>query len=186
MPFIQRPEVNSIYYDYLDKNICNEALKYVEEIKTKIKSNPYPCKCFTSDSISHNIINDIRLQPLHLNILAHVQKYMYSTNVFYEGFIEKSWINIYEKEFFQEFHVHHDPMFRAICGIVYLSETPAETEFYMHDRIIVNPEFGKIVLFPDIVEHRVNINESEETRITLAFNYRKCALWNGVRNIPQQ
>jgi hypothetical protein len=183
MTFIQRPEVNNIYTNFLDKEVCNDALKYVEEVQDKITMSPYNCKCLTSDSLSHNILNDIKLQGLHFNILAHIQNYMTSSGVYYEGFIEKSWFNIYYKEFFQEYHVHMDPVFRAICGIVYLTDSPESiTQFYMHDSIIVQPEFGKIVLFPDTVEHRVSANENDKKRITLAFNYQKCKVWKGIYN----
>tara|TARA_R100000908_G_scaffold64338_1_gene47881 strand:+ start:3186 stop:3737 length:552 start_codon:yes stop_codon:yes gene_type:complete len=181
MSFIQRPEINNIYYNFLDKDVCNNAIKYVEDTKEKMTDNPYACKCITSDSLSFNILNDLKLQGLHLNILAHVQNYMSMSGKYYEGFIEKSWFNIYHKEFFQEYHVHMDPVHRALCGIVYLTDSPdAVTQFYFHDTISVQPEFGKIVLFPDTVEHRVSANESENQRITLAFNYRKCNEWKGM------
>ena len=65
MTFIQRPEVNNIYTNFLDKEVCNNALKYVEEVQDKINTSPYNCKCLTSDSLSHNIVNDIKLQGLH-------------------------------------------------------------------------------------------------------------------------
>jgi len=182
MSFIQRPEINDIYYDYLDENVCEQTLKYIEKIKDKINGVPFKCKCLTSDSITGNILNVIELRALHFNILAHIQNYMMQSNCFFEGFIEKSWFNLYRKEFFQEYHDHLDNVHRAICGIVYLTDSPQSlTQFYMHHPINVKPEKGKIVIFPDTIEHRVVANETDQERITLAFNYRKCVQWEGIR-----
>jgi|TARA_R100000388_G_C7224436_1_gene150939 quercetin dioxygenase-like cupin family protein len=50
----------------------------------------------------------------------------------------------------------------------------------MHNTIPIKPEKGKIIIFPDDVEHRVNAHGDDEERITLAFNYRKCNMWNGI------
>ena len=182
MSFIQRPQINNIYSNSIDKNVCEETIKYIEKTKDKVSLNPYRCKCLTSDSITDNILNDTELQGIHLNILAHIQNYMVLSNSYYEGFIEKSWFNIYHKEFFQEYHIHMDPLYRAICGIVYLTDSPQSvTQFYMHDTISIRPEKGKIVIFPDTVEHRVVANEKDQERITLAFNYRKCREWHGMK-----
>ena len=181
MTFIQRPEINNIYTAFLDKDVCKESLDYLKNIQDRINSNPYHCKCLTSDNLTNNILNDMRLQKLHFNILAHIQNYMTHQNAYYEGFIEKSWFNIYHKDFFQEYHLHMDAINRAICGIVYFSNSPKSmTKFYIHDPISITPEIGKIVLFPDHVEHRVVVNDEDKTRVSLAFNYRKCQLWKGM------
>jgi len=105
---------------------------------------------------------------------------MAMSDCFYEGFISSSWFNIYHKEFFQEYHMHQDPVSRFICGIVYLTDSTSVTQFYMHNTIPIKPEKGKIIIFPDDVEHRVNAHGDNEERITLAFNYRKCNMWNGI------
>jgi hypothetical protein len=105
---------------------------------------------------------------------------MIESDTFYEGFISSSWFNIYHKEFFQEYHMHLDPISRYICGIVYFTDSRSITQFHMHNSITVKPEVAKIVIFPDNIEHRVNAHNDEEERITLAFNYRKCNIWKGM------
>ena len=42
------------------------------------------------------------------------------------------------------------------------------------------PEFSEIILFEDDLPHRVVSNE-EDLRISLAFNFAKCARWSGIK-----
>ena len=183
MPFVERPEAHKIYSSFINPELCDEAIDYVNSFEKKMKKTPYNCKVFTSDHITYNILNDTKLQKLHLHILSHMQNYMTLSESYYDGFIEKSWFNVYYEDFYQEFHVHMDPLYRAFCGILYLTDSPeSATEFYLHDRISIEPEKGKIVIFPDYVEHRAAPNNSSEKRITMAFNYRKCNIWRGVQN----
>jgi len=182
MNFLQRPELNNIYTGFLQKEVIQDTLIYIDKIKKRITATPYKCKCYTSDNITENILNDQRLQKLHFNILAHIRDYMVFSGSYYEGFIDKSWFNIYHKDFFQEYHSHLDPINRFICGIVYFTDSPeSATQFYFRNTITVKPEIGKIVLFPDEVEHRVVVNEKDTTRVSLALNYRKCVQWYGLK-----
>jgi len=177
MSFLQRPKINNIYENFIDREVINNTINYVEKLDSKIFQPTYKSQCLTTNAVTSNILNINNLQALYLNILSHLHNYMILSNSFYQGFISHSWINIYLKEYNQEFHSHLDSIYRHICGIVYLSDSDAVTEFYLHDRIAVKPEVGKIIIFPDSVEHRVAPNDSEQKRTTLAFNYRKCQQW---------
>ena len=90
---------------------------------------------------------------------------------------------VYEKNFFQEYHTHVDPISKFISGVIYLTEKNSSIEFsFSHhfDSFLFAPKFSDILLFEDSIPHRV-INNKEDLRVSLAFNYRKCDKWTGVK-----
>ena len=95
---------------------------------------------------------------------------------FFDGYIYNSWINVYKKKFYQELHVHTDPIHNFLSGVVYLTKNNSEVEFNLQNRITVKPEFGQILIFEDDIEHRVLPNK-EDLRISLAFNFVKKSKW---------
>lgn len=163
----------SIYHSKVNLEVCKKARELVLQKQELFTDKSWECKIRTSKNISFNILTSVELHELKMNVISHVENCMFLGGFFMEGFIEESWVNIYEKDFFQEFHDHTNPIFKYFSGVLYLSENNSGIVFDTKGQTII-PEFGDIVIFPDDLLHRVIPNENEELRISLAFNFRLC------------
>ena len=163
----------SIYHSKVDLEVCKKARELVLQKQELFTDKSWECKIRTSKNISFNILTSVELHQLKMNIISHIENSMFLRGFFIGGFIEESWVNIYEKDFFQEFHDHINPIYKYLAGVIYLSENNSGIVFDTRGQTIM-PEFGDIVIFPDDLLHRVIPNENEELRISLAFNFRLC------------
>ena len=170
-----------IYQSQLDLSICNEAYKFVDKMKDNFTDKSWECKIRTSLNYQNNIINNLSLHKLKMNVLSHIDIYMHESKNFYEGFISSSWINIYEKDFYQEYHIHNSNVHNFISGVLYLSKINSDIIFAsdtsMNNIIKITPNYGDIVLFLGDTPHRVEPNQNNDLRISLAFNFKICDVW---------
>ena len=90
----------TIYSSKLDQNICKESFEYILPLKEKFQQKSWDCDIRTSLNITNNILNIPRLRNLKMNIIMHIENYMMEKKEFFNGYIDTSWINIYEKNFF--------------------------------------------------------------------------------------
>ena len=96
-----------------------------------------------------------------------------------------SWVNYSSKYQYQNQHNH---MPAKISGVYYIKSNEKDGNLRIHSPIrhlpqLVNdtnlsfnlveytPQAGKIVLFPSWVEHSVRPNMTDDTRISISFNY---------------
>jgi hypothetical protein len=168
-----------IYKNKLDLDLCKKAFDFIFELKDKFKERSWDCDIKTSFNCTDNILNVTELHKLKLNIISHIENHMRQNKLFFDGFIFQSWVNIYEKKFYQEFHTHKNHIANFFSGVIYLTEKNSKIELDIVNRIGITPEFGDILIFEDDLPHRVVHNE-EDLRISLAFNYKKCEKWNGI------
>jgi hypothetical protein len=167
----------------LNLDVCKNSINFISTIQDKFLEKSWNCPIRTSFNTTPNILNIIELFDLRMDILSKVNLYMYETKFFFDGYLYNSWVNIYEKNFFQEYHNHVSEVHKFICGCVYLTNNNSEIEFNMGPKI--SPEFGDILIFEDGLMHRVVPNEKEDFRISLAFNFKKCNKWKGINlNAP--
>ena len=169
----------TFYKNTLNENIINKANDFIETIADKFNHRTWDCDIKTSYNLTENILNFPELHSLKMNVLGHIDNFMrMRNNKFFNGFIDNSWVNIYEKNFYQEPHVHTSAIHRFICGVLYLSHNNSPIVFRsqfkpLSDYQIV-PEFSEIILFNDDLPHSVSKNENEGRRVSLAFNFRLC------------
>jgi len=168
-----------IYKNKLDLDLCKKAFDFVFELKDKFKARSWDCDIKTSLNCTNNILNVTELHPLKLNVISHIENHMRQNKLFFDGFISQSWVNIYEKNFYQEFHTHVSDIANFFSGVIYLTEKNSKIVFDFVDGIEITPEFGDILIFEDDLPHRVVHNE-QDLRISLAFNYKKCDKWSGI------
>ena len=166
----------AIYKNKIDLKICKDPQNYITNNRDKYTHNTWNCDVNTSFNLTDNILNIEELRLLKLHILFHIDRYMGQNKQFFDGYIYNSWINVYKKNFYQELHVHTDPIHNFLSGVVYLTKNNSEVEFNLQNRINVKPEFGQILIFEDDIEHRVLPNK-EDLRISLAFNFVKKSKW---------
>jgi uncharacterized protein YjlB len=115
-----------------------------------------------------------------MNVLSHIDNYMHQQFNFLQGCISSSWVNIYEKTFYQELHSHQNTLHKSLSGVLYLTEKNSDIEFNADQRVKVSPEFADILLFPDDTLHRVLPNKEDFLRISLAFNYYFYEEWKKI------
>jgi uncharacterized protein (TIGR02466 family) len=105
------------------------------------------------------------------------------------------WINVYKKGQWQENHHHHgdkDVYFSAVHFLKYNKETHPPLIFNNPQNILMTPNQlgrctnlsywdldhsvdvyeGDIIFFPSYLEHQVNVQETDEDRITISFNVK--------------
>ena len=169
----------TIYKNKLDETVCQQAHDFILNHKDKFTQRTWNCDIKTSWNLTHNILNIPELRMLKLSVLSHIDNFMTQQRDFYDGFIHESWINIYEKKFYQEYHVHSNSVIKQFSGVLYLTKVNSDIAFNMKETITVTPQFADILIFEDDTEHRVLPNE-EDLRISLAFNFIKKANWPGI------
>ena len=176
-------ENKNIYHSKLDINIAKKASNIILDHQNKFNQNTWNCQVRTSKAIYDNILNLKELHELKINTISHIENYMHLNNNFIDGYIHESWINIYEKNFYQEFHTHENFVNKYYSGVIYLTNDNSEIEFDVSFRKTIKPEFSDILIFPDNYPHRVSPNLNENLRISLAFNYLLCNKTNDSLNL---
>lgn len=168
-----------VYKSSIPQNVCDESLYFVQEILNDITDKSWNCDIRTSKNITNNILNNKRLSNLKINILHHLDNYMHEKGEYFDGYIDSSWVNIYEKNFYQEFHTHISPVKKTISGVMYLSRSNSNINFEAPSRMKqhkLTPEYCDIILFEDYLAHSVEKNQSDNLRISVAFNFTKVNL----------
>jgi len=168
----------NFYCAKIEENVCKKALDFITPHQQKFEEQTWNCKIRTSNTLTHNILNLPDLHELKMHALSHVSNYMYQTKLFLDGYIRESWINIYEKDFYQEFHTHTGPIYKYISAVIYLTDDNSEIEFNLEKRTKIKPEFSQILIFPEHIPHRVIQNKNDKLRISLAFNFACCEVWD--------
>tara|TARA_A100001201_G_C4084581_1_gene200030 strand:- start:1290 stop:1841 length:552 start_codon:yes stop_codon:yes gene_type:complete len=166
----------TVYKTKLDSYFVELALNFIDKNNFCFsKKEHWDCDVVTTHQFSKNILTQESLLVLKHEVLKCLDDYMIITKKFYNGFIDESWYNIYEKNFFQEFHNHENPIHQHICGVFYLSEENSPIEFFIgDDSTKIKPNKGELIIFDYSFYHRVMMNKKESQRISLAFNFRRC------------
>tara|TARA_R110002020_G_scaffold3527_1_gene15739 strand:+ start:9249 stop:9815 length:567 start_codon:yes stop_codon:yes gene_type:complete len=169
----------NFYKSNVNENTAKKSFDFLETIMDKFTHKTWKCDIRTSYSITENILNYPELLSLKMNILGHIDTYMRLRNSFFNGYIDNSWVNVYEKNFYQEPHVHSSPTRKFICGVLYLTENNSPIHIIPHfnheNEFEIVPSFADILLFHDDVPHSVVANKNDGLRVSLAFNFQLCA-----------
>jgi uncharacterized protein (TIGR02466 family) len=146
-------------------------------------------------SVDKNVLDRPELREIHRLVLAEVGFYAHNLFAITRGaefFITNSWVNIYGRGDRAGAHIHHNSLF---SGVLYLQTTDAGGEIVFHrdsqsqiplpsaidpevdSHNIYNcrswgyqPRTNDICIFPSILSHSVQPNQSDEARWSLAFN----------------
>ena len=170
----------------INKDIIDSSLKVIHSIKDSMTSKDWNCDLRTSSNLTFNILNVQALWPLKFKILEIIHSHMLNNNKFFDGMLSSSWVNIYEKGFYQEFHNHRDDVARCLSGVAYFTPLASPIVFGIEEPLEIKPEAGDVLVFEDDLLHRVLPNKSDDLRISLAFNYKKLMKWEGLSQIKNQ
>lgn len=84
------------------------------------------------------------------------------------------WFNINQRNDYNEWHDHDRGTGGELCGCLYIQPSSAGGIFeyeYEGDIKTITPTPGMLILFPDSINHRVTPSETNEKRISMAFNF---------------
>lgn len=169
------------------QTIKEDALTFYKKDK-EFTPNGWDCNVWTS----HSTYDPEKKYPeLCKKIAEEAMKFVKSMGYNVKGLkSEDFWINCGAPNTFQEFHTHS---YSHISGVYYISspENSGHTVFkngvenmfllpidkrneknnYNTERPRIKPEDDKLIMFKSDLEHMVNLNKSNEYRVSMSFNF---------------
>lgn len=136
---------------------------------------------------------DVKEDPLFSDLLKeiefHVKKFTEMHGSDYQYKCKESWLNLNDKNSYQEYHCHSNSTFSAVyyistppkSGKIYF-ENPCEPDMLPIKEIKTptemsfrtcsyQPEEGTLLIFRSYMRHMVEICKNDSTRITIALNF---------------
>ena len=162
----------SIYRSKVNAHVIDTALNYILNNLKNFKSKSWNCNLLTSENISTNILYDVvELKYVREQIEKTIKDLLVQNlNKETPFIIHESWINIIEKNGYQEFH-KHEGSFGS--GVLYLTDNNSSIEFCVFPedhRKQIYPKKCDLLLFDSETFHRVL--DSDKQRFSLAFNFQ--------------
>ena len=130
-----------------------------------------------------NIIKKLGLNKIEKEIDTHLRNYCNELNFPMRDYASESWFAKFEKGNYAHIHNHG---FADISGAYYYKTNGEDGDFFfespnpylstsecyipLSQRWEYKPQEGKILLFPGWLKHGVKTNNTDNTRISLAFN----------------
>jgi|TARA_R110002020_G_scaffold30805_4_gene96770 uncharacterized protein (TIGR02466 family) len=170
--------------------IKNKIIKACLDIKNKTNSggNNWASKVYNTCR-TYNIHENNSFKEINHYIFSEVNNFAHSLNFTgHKVACSSSWFNVYKKYDYQEYHDHQgedisvvyflkgskktgDLIFKSpeIPGVFSLFD-PNNHLTFKHVRI--KPEQGLLVLFKSNLIHCVDQNKTNETRMSLAYNFK--------------
>ena len=184
---------------YSERVSNDEVTAEIDEILPKIKEEDKfikPDHWDKDHTISTNIddrmdtIKDFDMVKLSQLIERHIGKYINDCQPVGDNFIFRgdSWVNINNKGDSQEWHTHGTAYISGIYyhkvpvnggdlllkhPIPYIQQGHFPSSKMVTSKMSIKPMSGTIVLFPSWLDHKVENNNSDEERVSFAFNYYK-------------
>ena len=184
-----------ILYHSLRGDILNDVQKEIEEslsdVMSKDLTNPWGDGVKTSFKYGNNdYIRDYKIKTLEKIVIELSWHFLSKFNQynFYDYQLTDSWINFSEHRDFQFEHSHNSlesTNNNILSGVYYyqtngndgciefispnLLQSTSMTPFG-EGKVVYEPKVGKILLFPSWLRHRVQMNNTQDTRISVTFN----------------
>jgi uncharacterized protein (TIGR02466 family) len=180
---------------YIVENLLSveENLKIKEQI-LKIKDNnprggdEWFCNAYNTLG-TYDLKDDHIFENLIKITNKHVFEFCRIMGSSHSYVCQEAWANVYDQNQYQEFHTHSD---RTISAVYYVDtpvdsgriifENPQEPDMLPIKNIenynplsyrnaFYSPDPGTLIIFRSNLRHMVELNKSNEQRITVAFNY---------------
>ena len=132
-----------------------------------------------------NIIEELGLESIRKEIDNHVREYCAELEWEFREYWMESWFTRYKKGDYSDVHRHGDSDISGVYfyktngqdgDLFFLSPTaPLSIAKCYHQnglKISHQPQEGKMILFPGWLQHGVNVNNTDNIRMSLAFNIR--------------
>lgn len=191
----------NLFSPFYYKSVFNEHYRVrtvlLNHIKQKYEENPnnqpssWSCRVHTSQSKEDPIFEKVK--GYYRNATDFFLKQINFPDSRID--ISEMWYNAYGKGQWQESHTHHgneDVYFSAVHFLKYDKNIHPPLTMNNLNRVLMEPRFegrqssldywnmsknieveeGDIIFFPSLLEHQVNIQETDELRITVSFNVK--------------
>lgn len=173
--FLVQDELTRKLPSIFEGDIFENPVGWEDGVKTNIKHR-------------YNTIEHYSLTNLFNYIEMHVEKYIQLTGgrQHKKIFLSHSWVNVTNFGQGQSSHQHEDAV---ISGVYYYQTSGIDGDlvfenpnpfimieaFPFGEKVanisVHSPAVGKLVLFPGWLRHRVKNNQTNESRISISFNY---------------
>jgi len=183
---------------YVHQGNINETFLIQDEIKKALpeakKEDTWDKPEGWEDDVQTNIghrwhtIRDYNLNNLDAYIKKHTKIYVEQLDPFMNNdtFLSHSWFNITGRGQSQEWHAHSDSF---ISGCYYYQSNGEDGRFMIRnpvnftqkgffpagkqcfEKVYYTPKPGMLILFPGWLDHRVEVNNTDDERISIAFNW---------------
>jgi uncharacterized protein (TIGR02466 family) len=166
----------------LDKPLSDKEVRFIKDLETRTNEG-------NTTSLNNYILKSKEMKRIAAFIDQCVQDYfkaVYAPQHNVKPYITQSWANYTNKGQFHHKHQHPNSF---ISGVFYVAADPAKDRIFFYkdgyQQIMVKTESwnqwnseswwyevdaGKVVLFPSHLTHMVETVQSEDTRISIAFN----------------
>ena len=195
IPIFAEPFV--LISDFLDEELRKNLVKRVEECSEHWNGDGE--KVWTSQKKSpknsfnlseHNQVKEFNI--LSEKVFSEVQSLADNLDLSYKVSCMQSWYNLYEKDNFQEYHLHPQCTFSSIyfCKMPEGSSPVIFTDFVKQSRSLPKSgnqtfreepmfsdthvgdfEENSLVIFRSYIPHQVPIGNNNDDRITFSFNF---------------
>ncbi len=163
--------------------------RWVEAVLAMRAAHPQPAGRTVRqgwNSEAMNVLEQAEFAPLRDAVRAACSAVLREMGQAERAFYLQSWINLHDRGGFNFLHMHEGSL---LSGSFYLQVPPGSGQFVFRDPrpgvihgyvkgavpnghadVHLRPSDGLLVLFPCWMEHYVEPHDSDEPRITLAFN----------------
>jgi uncharacterized protein (TIGR02466 family) len=166
----------------LDKPVTTKELQFIKDLETRANDG-------NTTSIDNYLLKSKEMKRIAAFIDKSVQSYfkeVYAAKHEVKPYVTQSWANYTNKGQYHHKHAHPNSF---ISGVFYVSAEPSKDRLYFYkdgykqikieteDWNVWNSdswwfpvESGKVIIFPSHLSHMVQTVETEDTRISIAFN----------------
>ena len=180
------------YYQDHDKvaDACIAQALHIKETAEQGGPN-WISDTFNTANGSYNVMHDSLFDDIntwvHNSIVEYCKQLNIRSNIRNTG----SWLNVYTKGDYQEFHDHAGSHISAIYCLqadnnsskIYfksprssLFQIDAELNQFNSKSVVYDSEPGKLLIFQSDLEHAVGQLKTDNTRISIAYNYEQFSL----------
>ena len=156
--------------------------EFIKEDITDISSSPLLDWYKFQQKISYQLLEDQKFSRLHSWIDDQINIYTEKLAFTSKLKCNEGWFNVYEKYEFTDYH-NHSP--NAVSCVYFLNCDEAgaklliknnRDDFTAYCNLVIsymchNPDPGKLVVFSSYLDHAVQQHNTDNLRITLAYNY---------------
>jgi uncharacterized protein (TIGR02466 family) len=186
---LPKPTVKPIFpiptvHSHLSRDFTDEEISFINEIGKKTVKNEGNSNSYDNYVLEHPALVGIKEELMHVVRFWFTDVYFNKT---IEPYITQSWLNWTTKNQYHHKHTHSNSIVSGVLYIHGLNEridfernayqqikiTPDNEDWYNeynNESTWVSTPPGKILLFPSGVTHSVERKQTDELRVSLAFN----------------
>jgi uncharacterized protein (TIGR02466 family) len=181
---------NKVREDLFDA-IQTDLQTVFDNLNSENKFSPFPregCHRVSDTSFRKNLFEEHKLNLIQEEIDYHVSQYLLELGAENIPFMDKrtiveSWMTVTDKSQYAVVHSHGSS---DISGVYYFKTNGQDGNLFfenpnkliknswcfehLNNRWMTSPQVGKIVLFPGWLEHGIEVNTTDNQRISISFN----------------